>query len=497
MRITNSIMLNTSKSNINGNKVIRDIMNNQMSSQKKISKPSDDPIIAVRSLRLRANLTELTQYADKNIGDADSWLEVTEASMKNMRDILQDMYYDFTEGDNDYLSTSERLAILEDLEALVDEFYDEGNSSYAGRTIFTGYKTDSNFTYKAADPHAVFNINETFTVSQLGTRQYISNNVTIDKANLTEIPQLDFPQTTNVTTFNLTYQGMKSVPTLKYIDADGNEQTIVPKTCQLTLMGNGSADPDDAYLKPDANGVNYIVETGELVFGEQLDAKLSSLGSDTVITVNYDKEGFQEGDINPVMYFDCVDNTDPDNPIEYHKETQDIEYNVGFNQKIKVNTEGSDVLLLDVKKEIENLRDAITSVEAVEKKKAEIEELLKDNRYAKYEEELTSMLSATNKELDLKKARMVGLFKQGVGSMQEYYSHVNMQLSDLGNRSSQLKMINERMQQQKSNFQELLTQNEDRELSDIILDYTSANYSYQLSLQATGQISKLSLLNYL
>lgn len=92
---------------------------------------------------------------------------------------------------------------------------------------------------------------------------------------------------------------------------------------------------------------------------------------------------------------------------------------------------------------------------------------------------------------------MVGLFKQGVGSMQEYYSHVNMQLSDLGNRSSQLKMINERMQQQKSNFQELLTQNEDRELSDIILDYTSANYSYQLSLQATGQISKLSLLNYL
>lgn len=489
MRITNSIMLNSTKSNINGNKVLRDFYNTQMSNQKKISKPSDDPIVAVRSLRLRANLTELSQYADKNVEDAESWLQVTEASMNNMRDIIKDMYYDFTEGDNDYLDTDQRLVLLEDLEALVSQLYDEGNSSYAGRTVFTGYKTDQDITYKAADTAAKFNINETFKVSQIGTRDYISGCVTVDKTDIQTISQKNFPQTNQVTTFNLTYQGMDEIKSLSYVDKDGNTVEIPVTTYELT------AGDDNAYLNPDAMGANYIKETGEIVFGEEIAAVFSTLGSDAVLTANYDKEGFAKGDINPIMYFDC---TDLVNDVTYTKETQDIEYTVGFNMKLKVNTEASEVLLLDVKKEIADLRDAITAVDEAEKKKADLEAMLEDERYTKAEKEsIQSMLNATEKEIDLKKARMVSLFKKGVGSMQSYEEHVNLQISDLGNRSSQLKMIKERMQQQKTNFQELLTSNEDRELSDIILDYTAANYSYQLSLQATGSISKLSLLNYI
>lgn len=489
MRITNSIMLNSTKSNINANKVLRDVYNTQMANQKKISKPSDDPIIAVRSLRLRSNLTELTQYADKNIDDAESWLEVTESSMNNMRDIIKDMYYDFTEGNNDYLATAQRKVLLEDLEALVSQLYDEGNASYAGRTVFTGFKTDSNVTYKDSDVDAKFNINETFTVSQLGVRDYISGCVTVDRTNITTIDQNKFPQTNEVTTFNLTYQGMAGINSLKYTDANGNEVEIPVTTYELT------AGDDNAYLQPDSMGVNYIKETGELVFGEDIDAILSTLGDDVVLTANYDKEGFQKGEINPVMYFDC---TDLVNNITYTKETQDIKYNVGFNMSLKVNTEASEVLLLDVKKEIADLRDAITAVDEAEKKKENLESMLEDSRYTEQEKEaIQSMLNATEKEIDLKKDRMVGLFKKGVGSMQEYEEHVSMQISDLGNRTSQLRMIKERMQQQKTNFQELLTNNEDRELSDIILDYTSANYTYQLSLQATGSISKLSLLNYI
>lgn len=489
MRITNSIMLNSTKNNINGNKITMDKLNTQMSTQKKISKPSDDPIIAVRSLRLRANVTELTQYADKNIQDAMSWMEVTEASMNNMKDILQDMYYDFNEGDNDYLATSERMAILEDLEALVNEYYDEGNSSYAGRTVFTGHKTNADFTYKEPDVTAEFDITETFTVSQLMSRDYISNSVTVDKGSLTKIEQTNFPQTNELTVFNLTYQGMDAITSLTYTDAAGVEQTIPVKTCVL------SGDADSAYLNPGANGVNYIKETGELIFGENIDKTLAGLGGNTVLKANYHKVGFQTGDVNPVMYFDCTDTV---NDIQYTKEKQDIEYNVGFNQSIRVNVEGSNVLTLDVKKEIANLRDAVTAVDEVEKKISEIESLLDDSRYSADEKEvLTNMLSAAEKELDLKKDRMISLFKKGVGSMQSYQKQVNMQVSDIGNRYKQLKMIDERMQQQQSNFQELMTQNEDRELSDIILDYTSANYSYQLSLQATGSISKLSLLNYL
>ncbi len=56
MRITNNIILHNTTSNINGNKVNVNNLNNQMTSQKKIQRPSENPVIAVRSLRLRTTL---------------------------------------------------------------------------------------------------------------------------------------------------------------------------------------------------------------------------------------------------------------------------------------------------------------------------------------------------------------------------------------------------------------------------------------------------------
>ena len=41
-----------------------------MTSQKKISRPSDDPVIAIRALRLRSSLSQINQYYEKNIPDA-------------------------------------------------------------------------------------------------------------------------------------------------------------------------------------------------------------------------------------------------------------------------------------------------------------------------------------------------------------------------------------------------------------------------------------------
>ena len=58
-------------------------------------------------------------------------------------------------------------------------------------------------------------------------------------------------------------------------------------------------------------------------------------------------------------------------------------------------------------------------------------------------------------------------------------------------------MIKERTSQQLTTFNELLTNNEDVNLSDIILNSSAAKYAYQLSLQAVGNIGQLSLLNYI
>ena len=50
MRITNKVMQNNSLRNINNNKVQQDKFNTQLATGKKVDKPSDDPVVAIRSL---------------------------------------------------------------------------------------------------------------------------------------------------------------------------------------------------------------------------------------------------------------------------------------------------------------------------------------------------------------------------------------------------------------------------------------------------------------
>ena len=72
MRITNNMIMGNTKTNINSAKTLVDKYNTQMTTQKKIDKASDDPVIAIRSLRLSTSLSHIDQYVNNNIPDANS-----------------------------------------------------------------------------------------------------------------------------------------------------------------------------------------------------------------------------------------------------------------------------------------------------------------------------------------------------------------------------------------------------------------------------------------
>ena len=78
MRITNKIMQRNNLCIFHKIIVYLDKLSTQMSTQKKVNRPSDDPVVSIRALRLRSNVTEVTQYYSKNIPDAESLLDVTE-----------------------------------------------------------------------------------------------------------------------------------------------------------------------------------------------------------------------------------------------------------------------------------------------------------------------------------------------------------------------------------------------------------------------------------
>ena len=80
MRVTNSMMRNNSMLNMQKNKVAYNKYLMQYNTQKKIQRPSDDPIIAAKALKYRTTLVEIDQYL-KNIDDATSWMDATETVM--------------------------------------------------------------------------------------------------------------------------------------------------------------------------------------------------------------------------------------------------------------------------------------------------------------------------------------------------------------------------------------------------------------------------------
>ena len=195
MRVTNTMIMNNSANNMNINKSNVDTLNNQMSSQKKISRPSDDPVIAIRALRLRSTLSEIDQYYEKNIPDAESWLDVTQTALKNMQEILTSIYKECNNGANDTLNQSDRNTILKNLNAMREQIYAEGNADYAGRTVFTGYKTNESLTFGTSDPAESYTITEKLNYDNVSQKSYysgLSSVPTIDEINAGQAP------TTNV-----------------------------------------------------------------------------------------------------------------------------------------------------------------------------------------------------------------------------------------------------------------------------------------------------------
>ncbi len=186
MRITNKIMQNNSLYNINNNKVTEDQLNTMMSTGKKITRPSDDPVIAIRALRLRSNVTQLSQYYEKNAKDAESWLQVTADALSTITDVLTDCVKQATKGANKDLTLDDLETIITQMDALSQEYYSTGNVDYAGRYVFTGYRTDTALTYDKTTTDAYTDINDEF-----GAGSIVESNRVVGKYKLENAQILD------------------------------------------------------------------------------------------------------------------------------------------------------------------------------------------------------------------------------------------------------------------------------------------------------------------
>ncbi|MBH1942463.1 flagellar hook-associated protein FlgL [Mobilitalea sibirica] len=497
MRITNKMMTNNMLSNINKNKYNMTALEQQYSTGKKIQRPSDDPIITVRALKLRTNLSELEQYYEKNIPDAMSWMEVTESALRTVNDILRQINTYCVQGSSDTLTANDRAAIVQNLEQMKAQIYQEGNTNYAGRYVFTGYKTDSPLIFNEDTEHLHYEITENFTGDQIQMRSKVvgsyelSDLETVPPVTFDEPPQLVDTYRIQLAYDNLEQDGLDSIHYAKSI-AGGEPvwQAPLPVTSvSITEFDENTMDPNEAY---------FIHETGEVILGANVYEELRTADN---IQLTYEKTKFKNGELKPEHYFNSImtDTLKPEQePIEYTKTKQQIQYEVNYNQKLTINTEGSDAITHGIGRTIDDILNSVNEVIATEGKIEEINKRLQDQNLTDADRQrYERMLEQLDTELDLKNEVMQRAFEKGNAGSSEEQDRVNIAVADLGSRLVRLELTENRLSSQKVDFEELLSKNEDADMVDTVIKYNAAQTIYNASLSAAAKVVQNSLLDFL
>lgn len=517
MRVTNNMITSNTKTNINANKVLVNKYNTQMTTQKKINRPSEDPVTAIRSLRMQTSLSHITQYLDNNISDANAWLDVTETALTNMKKILTDIRTQCVNGSTDTLTADDRRTILKQLQAMSDQIYSEGNADYAGRTVFTGYRTSSQLTFKTDEQDTTYHIEQKFTYEDMQEHRYYYGETEVPADAATEcttaigthtysrlrlaydsIDAYD-DQNANIT-FSYTENGVTKdmeMISAANVTGDADRQGKVVVYDNEEQWRQATANGDDALTLGD-NDIIFLRETGEFVFGKEIAHTMSQNKAE--FAVSYEKTGFDAGEARPEYYYNCTMKTpDMDKAVVYTKENQQILFEISSGITLPANTQASEVfdtsIGRDVNEMINIVSDAIKANEKVDK----IKEMMERDSYADKDSQavLQTYLDAAQKEADYANDNLKKTYKQYITNFDNYLADVNNAITNIGSLQNRLDLTQTRVENQQTTVEDLKSSNDDREISDIIIDYTASYNAYTASLTAAAKVGKQTLLDYL
>lgn len=643
MRITTKMMQRTSLRNLNTNKTRQERLTNQLATGKKLTRPSDDPVIAIRSLKLNSSLDKIDQYYEKNASDAESWLKLTMSSLETVNSILtDDIRKNIIQIQDNYMKAEDREAVIKNLRQSIEEIYAIGNSDSAGRSIFTGYRTDMPLSLKT-DKKELNVITEQLTnaaiykkifvktgdlkeinegnFNEINTNEYKVNEKEIYRIRMaygdldlkqkideaTGKPVVPTEYETNIDlgfmadakvdgeeatistglntdpsdkitatvsvdtdvipheavfrisgteyrvkkgeTIDSTTPGIAGLPAdikLSY-DEDGtfrmedSRANVVPAETasigsKIEKDENGrnvvifdekfktsleisdiypTGTDDEAYLSvagdDNANKITYIADTGELLLGANIQKRLSELSSDTELRVTYEKSNWKKNDLDPVHYFyteRTVKGADgKEKVIDYNKNfladpgaggKQIIEYDIGNNQSIRVNTTADEAFTHDMGRDVEEVIEMLQEYETLENCKKNVESMIKSEKYAG--EELTKLeqhLKALNETITRCGNKIDKRCQELIDDCDGYFARAQLAETDAGARGSRLTLIQNRLEMQQTNFGELVSENEDADYTDLVIQLKSIEMTYNAALSSISYVMQTSLLDFI
>lgn len=141
MRVTQSMLSNNLLRNLTSSSGQMYKYMDQLYTGKKITKPSDDPMVAMKGIAFRTELAQVKQY-ERNTSEVDNWLNNTDSALNQASLAMQRLKELAVTASNGTNNESEYQSIVEEVKQLREHLVDIANTNVNGKYIFNG--TDSN-----------------------------------------------------------------------------------------------------------------------------------------------------------------------------------------------------------------------------------------------------------------------------------------------------------------------------------------------------------------
>lgn len=225
------------------------------------------------------------------------------------------------------------------------------------------------------------------------------------------------------------------------------------------------------------NEIKYVTDTGEIIFGKNINLNLES---GINITSSYGTCEVGE--------------------LISNKTNDKMEYEFGTDNKMDINVNGSDVFTWELIADLDDLVVALGSV--TERTEDEIKEQLKKDMgkdYNKLTEDELSKIVADIQDSEEKTCREVlaSRFSSAITKIQNHNEHATLTRSELGSRMKRLDLISERLENDKVTYTDLMTSNEGVDYEETVMNYMSQQAIYNSALSVGSQIIQKSLVDFI
>lgn len=140
MRVTQGMLSNNMLRNLSSSYSSLENYMNQLSTGKKISRPSQDPVVAMKGISYRSQVSDIEQY-QRNMGEVNNWLDNTDDSLDEANQVIQRMRELAVQASNGTYEEGQRGNIAEEIDQLKAQLVEIANTKVNNKYIFNGTRT--------------------------------------------------------------------------------------------------------------------------------------------------------------------------------------------------------------------------------------------------------------------------------------------------------------------------------------------------------------------